>query len=458
MEERERMKRSSFRKSLTFAFIAMMLAFLPVMDTFAWGPERETFTMENPATYPTFNSITNNPTIGDERDFVRVGEINAEVTELKDEIEVIPGKQYLVYMYFHNNASATFNDAAHNNSGVAFGARMSTSFSTVLTPNEKGTITGTVTANNSKPTSVWDEAYMTTKTEKVLLNYVAGSAKIYSDWKANGSVLSDNLFTETGTLIGLNELNGVIPGCEEYHGVVSYVLQASELKGTIEKTVSKDGINFAETIDAKEGDEVYYKLTIKNAGDVELKNSVIRDALPEKLTLVSGSVELSANESTTKDKLSDNLFTTGYNLGTIGTGNTVYITYRAKVAEGLDCGSLKLTNTAKLTYDSNVSTGDSDTDTATVKVSKDGCDTVPEDDPEDNPEEKPEDKPDEEELPDEIVKTGPLEITLATIIVLGIGGGGFYFYKTRKTLKTVTEAVGGGIEPKVKTPKTPKKK
>ncbi len=156
--------------------------------------------------------------------------------------------------------------------------------------------------------------------------------------------------------------------------------------------------------------------------------------------------------------MSDNLFTTGYNLGTIGTGNTVYITYRAKVAEGLDCGSLKLTNTAKLTYDSNVSTGDSDTDTATVKVSKDGCDTVPEDDPEDNPEEKPEDKPDEEELPDEIVKTGPLEITLATIIVLGIGGGGFYFYKTRKTLKTVTEAVGGGIEPKVKTPKTPKKK
>ena len=26
--------------------------------------------MEKPATYPTFNSITNNPTIGDERDFV----------------------------------------------------------------------------------------------------------------------------------------------------------------------------------------------------------------------------------------------------------------------------------------------------------------------------------------------------------------------------------------------------
>ena len=26
----------------------------------AWGPERATFTMEKPATYPTFNSITDN--------------------------------------------------------------------------------------------------------------------------------------------------------------------------------------------------------------------------------------------------------------------------------------------------------------------------------------------------------------------------------------------------------------
>ena len=46
----------------------------------AWGPERTTFTMESPATYPTFNSITDNPTIGDERNFVRIGEIDAATT------------------------------------------------------------------------------------------------------------------------------------------------------------------------------------------------------------------------------------------------------------------------------------------------------------------------------------------------------------------------------------------
>ncbi|MDO4611625.1 MAG: hypothetical protein Q4B34_02085 [Candidatus Saccharibacteria bacterium] len=452
------MKRIKFKKSLGFALAAVMPVILMATSTFAWGPERETFTMENPATYPTFNSITNNPTIGDERNFVRIGKIDAEVTDLKDEVEIVPGQQYLVYIYFHNDASETYNYSQYNHSGIALGTRMSSSFPTYLSAGERGTVTGAIMADNSKPAKVWDEAYVTTASEKVVLNYVSGSAKIYNDWATNNSILSTDLFTEAGTLIGLTALDGGIPGCEQYHGVVSYVLQASLLDGTVEKTVSTDGVNFSETVEAKEGDEIYFKLAVKNTGDVALTNASIEDALPEKLNLVSGSVELWVNESTTKDKQSDALVANGLNLGTIGTGNAVYITYRAKVAEGLDCGSLKLTNTAKLTYDSNVSTGDSDTDTATVKVSKDGCDTVPEDDPEDNPEEKPEDKPDEEELPDEIVKTGPLEITLATIIVLGIGGGGFYFYKTRKTLKTVTEAVGGGIEPKVKTPKTPKKK
>lgn len=412
-------------KTLALAASAPLLALMTAANTFAWGPERQTFTMEEPATYPTFNSITNNPTIGDERDFVRVGEINDDVTALKNEIEVIPGKQYLVYIYFHNNASATFNDSAHNNSGIALATRMSSSFSTVITPENKGTITGTVTANNSNPASVWDEAYMTTKTNKVLLRYVSGSAKIYNDWPTNGQIMPSNLFTEAGTAIGLTALNGVIPGCEEYHGVVTYVLQAEELSGTVEKTVSKDGVNYAENLNVKPGDEVYYKLTIKNAGDVALTNATITDSLPKGLTLVEGSVELSANDSTKKDQLSDNLIGAGYNLGTIGTGNTVYITYRAKVASDVDCGSLDLVNNAKLTYDSEVSTGDTDEDSATVKVERDDC----------------------EGLPDEIVSTGPLEITMAVVIILGIGGGFFYLYRTRKTLKTVEKTVSGE-EPK----------
>ncbi|MBR2998613.1 DUF11 domain-containing protein [Candidatus Saccharibacteria bacterium] len=470
------MKNNTKLKKLGLLAVIFGLNILTTASVSAWGPERATFTMETPATYPTFNSITNNPTIGDERDFVRVGEINADVTSLKNEIEVVPGRQYLVYVYFHNNASATYNDSAHNNSGVALRTKMSTSFSTVLTPAEKGTITATITAENSNPGSVWDEAYMTTKTDKILMHYVTGSAKIYNDWQANGSVMPSSLFTEEGTLVGLNALNGVIPGCEKYHGVVTYVLQAEELGGSIEKTVSKDGEDYKEAVNIAPGEEVYFRLTVRNTGDVALTNAVIKDTLPEGLTLVPGSVGLSANDSTTVDTLSDNIISAGYNLGTIGTGNVVYITYKAKVGLDFDCAGKDLTNTATLVYDSDVSTGDRREDTASVNVKKtDGCDepdNPPLDTCETNPsmegcekptcETNPEmdgcDKPEPEKTcktnPEmegckELPSTGPLEIVMAVLVVLGIGGGGYYFYRSRKNLgKAEKKAKGQYLDKK----------
>ncbi len=419
------MQKSTKIKSLGLALVSALSLGL-VGSASAWGPERPTFTMEDPATYPTFNSITNNPTIGDERDFVRIGEINTDVTNLTNEVEIIPGKQYLVYVYFHNNASATYNDSAHNNSGVALATRMSTTFPTIIKAGEKGTVSATITANNSDPLSVWDEAYFTTNTSKVMLNYVAGSAKIYNDWGANGTVMSDTIFTEEGALLGLNSLNGVIPGCEEYHGVVSYVVEARELTGSVEKSVSLDGENYLDSAEVTPGTEVYYRLTIKNTGDVALSNVTIKDALPEGLSLVPGSVVLTANESTTQNPLSDDLVTNGFNLGTLGTGNTVYITYRAKVSDDVDCGKLSLVNSANLTYDSEVATGDTVEDAVTVNVEKDGCVID-----------------DGDNLPDEIVNTGPAEIIMAVVIILGIAAGGFYFWRTHRTLKTVEKVVSG---------------
>ncbi len=418
----------------------------------AWGPERATFTMEKPATYPTFNSITDNPTIGDERDFVRIGEIDAKVTDLKNEINIVPGRQYLVYIYFHNDASATYNDSAHNNSGVALRTRMSSAFSTVITPSNKGKVSATITADNSNPGSVWDEAYMTTSDEKVLLHYVEGSAHIYNDWKANGSVMPSSLFTEDGTLLGLNALNGIIPGCEEYHGIVTYVLQAEALGGSIDKLVSKDDTDFKESINIAPGEEATYQLTINNTGDVALTNATVKDVLPAGLTLVPGSVQLRANESTTWDQLSDNIFGDGYNLGTIGTGNTVYIQYKVTAGADFDCAGTELTNNAMLTYDSEVSSGDSKTTSSTIIVKKNDCEEsdVPLDNCETNPGLEGCSQPEkncktnpEMEGCQELPNTGPLEIVLAIVIIAGIGGGGYYLYRTQRTLKTVENSVSG---------------
>ncbi len=445
------MKKTIIKRNFLKGIIAtFVLSMITMASASAWGPERTTFTMESPASYPTFNSITNNPTIGDERDFVRVGEIDADVTDLKNEVKVVPGRQYLVYVYFHNNASSTYNDSAHNNVGVALRTRMSSSFSTVLTPENKGTITATITAENSNPLSVWDEAYMTTDTEKVLLHYVAGSAKIYNDWRANGSVMPSSLFTEEGTLVGLNALNGVIPGCEEYHGVVSYVLQAEELGGSIEKSVSKDGTEFEESINLAPGEEATYQLTITNTGDVALINATIKDTLPAGLTLVSGSVKLRANASTTWDELSDNIFGTGYNLGTVGTGNVVYIQYKVTAGTDFDCEGSELTNSATLTYDSDQASGETKKASTTITVKKTDCEEpeIPLDTCETNPalpecQEKNCKTNPEMEGCQELPETGPVEIIMAIVVIAGIAGAGYYLYRTRKTLKTVEGDVSG---------------
>ena len=449
-----------FKSKLLVTNLALVLlgsGILCANAAFAWGPERPTFTMEDPATYPTFNSITNNPTIGDERDFVRVGEINSNITNLGNEIEVVPGKQYLVYIYFHNNASATYNDSAHNRAGIALNTRMATSFPTVLTPSQSGTISATITADNSNPTSVWDEAYMTTSTNKVLLRYVLGSAHIYNDWDANGWVMPSNLFTAEGALLGLNALNGVIPGCEEYHGVVMYVIQAEELGGSIEKTVSKDGTNFSKSVNIAPGEEVYYQLAIHNTGDIALSNVTVKDSLPDGLTLVPGSVQLRANESTVPEQLSDNIIGTGYNLGTVGTGNVVYITYKAVADTDYDCTGTELINKAKLTYDSELESGDTAEDSATITVAKTDCEEpeIPLDTCETNPSldgcEKEQEKTcatnPEMEGCQELPNTGPLEIIMAIVIIAGIGGGGYYLYRTKRALKTVENSVSGKDTP-----------
>ncbi len=449
------MKKLNINYKFAGAIATLGLSLATFASASAWGPERTTFTIDKPATYPTFNSITDNPSIGDERDFVRVGEINADVTQLKNEIEIVPGRQYLVYVYFHNNASTTFNDKAHNYSGVALRTRMSSAFSTVLTLSEKGKISATITADNSNPGSVWDEAYMSTKTDKVFMRYVRGSARIYNDWETSGSTMPSSLFTAEGTLLGLNTLNGVIPGCEEYHGVVSYVLQAEELGGSIEKTVSKDGANFGESINLAPNEEATYKLTIRNTGDVALTNATVKDVLPAGLSLVPGSVQLYANESTTPVPLSDNIFDTGYNLGTIGTGNTAYITYKVKAGPDFDCKGTELTNKATLTYDSDNSKGETKEDETTITVKRTDCDepTPSLDDCTTNPgapecqQQNCKTNPELEGC-QELPNTGPVEIILAIVIILGICGGGYYFYRTKKTLKNVKKDVSGKADSK----------
>ena len=409
----------------------------------AWGPERPTYTNENPASQAVFNSITNNAAVGDERDFVRVVEVHDDGTRdnYVNELHVQPGKKYEVYIYYHNDASGTYNDKAHDYVGVARETKISAAFPESIKKGEKGEVNAIISSTTTSIPKVWDEAYLVAD-DDVVFAYVDASAKIFNDWGVNGRVLSTNLFSADGTYIGLNDLNGLILGCDEYSGQVVFQIQAltpekpepePELHPgfEIDKKVSVDGSEWFDNIDAKPGDTLKFKVTFKNTGEVVEKDVVIKDVLniDAGMSYVPGSVKIVRNGNENAGE--DILFSDGIALGNVNADETVEIIYDVNfAAEKFDCGTTTLYNDASISG----KIGDSTEitvvkDSVEIKINRtDGCTPTP--------------TPDEP-IPDRIVNTGPVEITMAIVVVLGIIGGGFYLYRTRKTLKTVEKTVSG---------------
>ena len=209
----------------------LLLASSFVGSASAWGPERTIYTNETPADYATFNSINNNAAVGDERNFVRVGEVGSSAP-YTDEIEIVPGKEYEVYIYYHNNAGTDTNSTGY---GMATNTRVSSGYPTTLNSGDRGMVSGIITWSYVNPADdsvnegkVWDEAYLTTKTDGVTLKFKASSAVIHNSGAANGSILPTALFSEEGTPIGFNKLEGTVPGCAEYSGHITYTLVAEK--------------------------------------------------------------------------------------------------------------------------------------------------------------------------------------------------------------------------------------
>ena len=305
--------------------------------TFAWGPERTTYTNESPANYATFNSITNNAAVGDERNFVRVGEVGSS-EPYADTIEVEPGKEYEVYIYYHNDAASNTNESGY---GMATNARISSAYPTILHSDSKGMISGIVTwsyvtpdsPNDAKTGKVWDEAYLTTKTDGVVLRYKTGTATIHNDGKTDGSTLPVDLFTENGTPIGYNKLTGNLPGCAEYSGYITYTLVAEKVETTLEKQVSLDGQTWSDHVTAKPGDYVTYRITFYNTGNTNLTNVILKDVHDDGLTLKSGSTVLYDVDHVEGLSVNDIIDLSGYNTGDAAAGSLKQLIYQAQISE-----------------------------------------------------------------------------------------------------------------------------
>lgn len=175
----------------------------------SFGPSRPSFTWADPATYITFNSITDNPVWGDERYLVKARDVNASTNTYSTHQSVTAGQELLVAVYFHNNAAANLNLVAHNTK-----VKVNLPSGTAASQELKAFIS----ADNATPQTVFSTMDFTSASP-FHLQYIPGSAQL----KTNSVTarLSDHVVHE-GVLVGTNGPNGDVPGCGQFSGYVTF--------------------------------------------------------------------------------------------------------------------------------------------------------------------------------------------------------------------------------------------
>ncbi len=278
------------------------------------------------------NSISDNPDLN-ELYFVQARAADSANVWNANDIEVENGKEYIVRLYVHNN----------NPRGTEMIAKDVTA--NVNVPTESGksiTVTGTVSASNAQPNKVWDEVVFKNSTNTFHLEYVKGSALIESKGKVGGTTLSDNLVMG-GTTLGYDSLNGEIPGCFGYAGIVTFRVKAVyDYDFSVSKQVRIKGeTEWKKQVNAKVGDTVEYKITYKNTSDSLEKDVVLFDKLGSNQTYVPGSTKLyNSNYKNGLALKSDGLTTDeGINIGDYKAGAAAVVTFEVVMKDNnLGCG------------------------------------------------------------------------------------------------------------------------
>ncbi len=323
------------------AALAMLVSAILVPATlFAWGPNRPTYTIEKPADHVTFNSITNNPNLGDERNFVTIRE--AATNGLwKDDQPVVPGKEYEVSIYVHNNAADNLKLTAEN---------VTAKVNLPTTTAKSIDVQGFINSTNASPVEVYDHATFTSDRD-FNLAYKPGSLKYYNNIfgkyeTKTGTALPESIFTQAGAKLGYDKLDGKMPGCFQYAGVITFIVKP-QFAFTVSKQVKLAGTTgWKENVAAKPGDTVEYLLKYTNTSGVQQDNVTFFDKLPAGMTYVDGSATHRIGATGAETKTRNNVTTQGVNLGSFANSAGAWLKFSAKVPTGdkLACGATTLRN------------------------------------------------------------------------------------------------------------------
>ena len=424
------------------AAVVLAATLTPVIVN-AWGDSsngRKSYTLEqinngDLGNTITFNSISNGK-IGDEKNFVGAKVAGAAVdTWNANTINVKDGETYTIRLFVHNNSPKGME-------AVAKGVKAT--FSVPTTVAKSQTIIGYIDSSNATPNRYWDEVTLNAS-EDIFLEYVSGSAKFNNN---KGTFALPNEVITSGATLGYTSMNGEIPGCYEYSGVVTIDVKVhSSVAAKVSKQVRIKGTKtWSESVDAKIGDEVEYQIEYVNLLSEQVNNVMIRDVLPNSVKYVEDSTYLYNSNYQSGVRLKENtLTTTCINIGSYNAKGNAYVRFTGKVVgDNMACGNNQLVNWASATVSSSSVKNAVYKDDASVMVNKNDetCKKDP-DDPTptpptptptpDDPTPTPDD-PIDPGTPTVIVSTGP-----ETIVTGAIGAGSVvttlgYYIASRKKL------------------------
>ncbi|USN96526.1 MAG: DUF11 domain-containing protein [Candidatus Nomurabacteria bacterium] len=387
----------------SIAFIVMSFVSIVVIPVavFAYGPDRPTFTQAQPATYVTFDSITDDPTYGDERNFFRVRNLTDNKT-FEQDANLVPGKEYEAMIFYHNNASSSLNQSGV---GIAHGAYARVELPAVVKAHATGTeAEAFIGASNANPKMVFDYFTMQNQTATdISLRYVPGTAVIHNKGMTNGTSLGDTaLFSSSGKPLGFDSLNGDLPGCDQYSGWITFAFKAVQPNFTFKKEVRQAGTTgWHDSVTVKKSSTVEYLLSYENTGTINQLDVKLKDILPVGLTYLPGKTKLYDDTNPNGAIVGNGIANGGIDIGNYAPGGSAYLSFEARV-DADPCSILK--NTASVETDNG-----NRQDSAVVTVSG-TCAALP--------------------------TTGPVEVVAGLVGVAAITLGVVYYFRSRRDLES----------------------